>query len=62
MGMSKRTPVDEEAAARIQAAAAKNPDSDTARDEFDRRPRAAADKDEAGQDDDDRGPVASETA
>ncbi|MEU6721310.1 hypothetical protein ABZ897_58540, partial [Nonomuraea sp. NPDC046802] len=44
-----------EAAARIQSAAAKNPGSDTARDEFDRRAQSAGDKNEARDNDDDDG-------
>ncbi|WP_170223009.1 hypothetical protein [Nonomuraea turkmeniaca] len=53
--MSKHTPMDKEAAARIQSAAAKNPDSDTARDEFDRRAQSARDTNEARDHDDDEG-------
>ncbi|MEO3811095.1 hypothetical protein ABGB17_19025 [Sphaerisporangium sp. B11E5] len=59
--MSKHTPMDKDAAARIRSAAAKNPDSDTAEDDFDRRAQSAADKNEARDDDDNRrtaGPAA----
>jgi hypothetical protein len=52
--MSKHTPMDKDAAARIQSAVAKNPDSDTAEDEFDRRAQSAADRNEARNDDDTR--------
>jgi hypothetical protein len=57
-----------DAAARIQSAAARNPGSDTARDEFDRRAQSAGDKNEAHDrdddrdDDDDRGPAAPQSA
>jgi len=44
--MTKNTPMDKEAAARIQSAAAKNPDSDTAQDEFDRRAQSAGNRNE----------------
>ncbi|MFC5751635.1 hypothetical protein [Actinomadura rugatobispora] len=49
--MSK-TPMDKDAAARIQSAAAHDPHSDSAQDDFDRRAQSAADRHE---DDDDRG-------
>jgi hypothetical protein len=52
--MTKHTPMDKEAAARIQSAAAKNPDSDTAHDEFDRRAQSAGDKNDNDHTDDDR--------
>jgi hypothetical protein len=42
--MSKRQPMDDEAKARIMSAAANNPGSATAQDEFDRRAQSAADK------------------
>ncbi|NBE98113.1 hypothetical protein FE391_33635 [Nonomuraea sp. KC401] len=53
--MSKHTPMDKEAAARIQSAAAKTLGSDTARDEFDRRAQSAGDKNEARDNDGDDG-------
>jgi hypothetical protein len=43
-GMSKHTPMDKDAAARIQSAGARDPGSDTAADEFDRRAQSAADR------------------
>jgi hypothetical protein len=49
--MSK-TPMDKEAAARIQSVAARHPDSDSARDDFDRRAQSAADKHEHDDSDD----------
>ncbi|MEV3927057.1 hypothetical protein [Actinomadura coerulea] len=36
--------MDKDAAARIQSAAARNPESDSARDDFDRRAQSAADR------------------
>ncbi|WP_181871614.1 hypothetical protein [Sphaerisporangium album] len=42
--MAKHTPMDKEAAARIQSAAARNPASASADDEFDRRAQSTADK------------------
>lgn len=50
--MSKHTPMDKEAAARIQSAAAKNPGSDTAQEEFDRRAQSAWDRNAVRDDDD----------
>ncbi|GAA1613812.1 hypothetical protein GCM10009733_007430 [Nonomuraea maheshkhaliensis] len=38
--------MDKEASARIQSAAARSPDSDSAQDSFDRRAQSAADKNE----------------
>lgn len=49
--MSKHTPMDKEASARIQSAAARNPDSDSAQDDFDRRAQSAADKNEDREED-----------
>ncbi|WP_289851218.1 hypothetical protein [Actinoallomurus purpureus] len=40
--------------ARIMSAAARHPESDTARDEFDRRAQSAADQNAEDADDDDR--------
>lgn len=51
--MAKRIPMDDEGKARIMSAAARNPDSDTARDGFDRRAQSAADQN-ADEDEDDR--------
>jgi hypothetical protein len=51
--MSRHTPMDKDAAARIQSAAARNPGSATAEDEFDRRAQSAGDKNEARDDEDD---------
>jgi len=48
--MGKNTPMDKDAAARIQSAAARDPGSDSAQDDFDRRAQSAADR----HDDDDR--------
>ncbi|MER6832044.1 hypothetical protein ABT352_39080 [Streptosporangium sp. NPDC000563] len=45
--MSKYTPMDKEASARIQSAAARNPGSDSAQDDFDRRAQSAADRNES---------------
>lgn len=42
--MSKRTPMDDEAKARIMSAAGRDPHCDTARDGFDRRAQSAADR------------------
>lgn len=47
-----KEPMDKEAAGRIQSAAAREPDSDTAQDEFDRRAQSAADRAESDRDDD----------
>jgi hypothetical protein len=44
--MSRHTPWDKEAAARVQSAAARNPDSPSARDELDREAQSQADKNE----------------
>jgi hypothetical protein len=44
--------MDKDAAARIQSAAAKNPRSDTAQEEFDRRAQSAGDRNEARDGDD----------
>lgn len=44
--MSKHTPWDKDAAARVQSAAAKNPDSASARDGLDREAQSQADKNE----------------
>ena len=51
--MSKHTEMDKDAAARIQSAAAHNPESDSARSGFDARAQSAADRqqDEQGEDD-----------
>ncbi|MEV1248711.1 hypothetical protein [Nonomuraea sp. NPDC049750] len=43
--------MDKEAAARIQSAAAKNPGSDTAQEEFDRRAESADDRNAVRDDD-----------
>jgi hypothetical protein len=52
--MTKHRPMDDEAKARIMSAGARHPESDTARDEFDRRAQSAADRnaDEDDADDD----------
>lgn len=52
-GMSKHRPMDDEAKARIMSAAARDPESDTAQDDFDRRAQSAADRN-ADEDDDDQ--------
>ncbi|GLY83345.1 hypothetical protein Airi02_012750 [Actinoallomurus iriomotensis] len=44
--MTKQTPMDKEAAARIQSAAARNPESDSKTSDFDRRAQSSADKHE----------------
>uniref|UniRef100_UPI003F4984B1 hypothetical protein n=1 Tax=Streptosporangium sp. CA-256172 TaxID=3240076 RepID=UPI003F4984B1 len=49
-GMSK-TPWDKEAAARVQSAAARNPDSASARDQLDREAQSQAAKNENEEDD-----------
>jgi hypothetical protein len=41
--------MDQDAAARIPSAAAKNPDSDTAQDEFDRRSQSAGHRNNQGE-------------
>jgi hypothetical protein len=46
--------MDDEAKARIMSAAALHPESDTARDEFNRRAQSAADRNAEDADDDDR--------
>ncbi|WP_181871075.1 hypothetical protein [Sphaerisporangium album] len=52
--MTKHTPWDKEAAARVQSAAAKNPDSASARDGLDREAQSRADQNEhEDQDDED---------
>ncbi|MGW2308841.1 hypothetical protein [Actinomadura luteofluorescens] len=49
-----KSPMDKDDAARIQSAAARNPDSDSRQEDFDRRAQSAADRNEAqGQDQDD---------
>lgn len=51
-----KSPMDKDDAARIQSAAARNPDSDSRQDDFDRRAQSAADRNEAqdrDQDDED---------
>lgn len=50
--MSKRTPMDDEAKARIMSAAGRDPDCDTAQDGFDRRAQSAADRNAHGDEDD----------
>ncbi|MER5427185.1 hypothetical protein [Streptosporangium roseum] len=50
--MGKHTPMDKEAAARIQAAAAKAPDSASRQDDWDRRAQSAADRNEHERQDD----------
>ncbi|MEU4229581.1 hypothetical protein AB0F17_35235 [Nonomuraea sp. NPDC026600] len=50
---SRHTPWDKEAAARVQSAAAKNPDSPSARDGLDREAQSQADKNEDQEDDQD---------
>lgn len=49
--MSKHTPMDKEACARIQSAAARNPHSDSAQDDFNRRAQSVADKNEDREED-----------
>jgi hypothetical protein len=44
--MAKHTPMDKEAAARIQSAAARNPESDSKTSDWDRRAQSSADKNE----------------
>lgn len=44
--MSKHQPMDKDAAARIQSAAVRHPESDTARSQFGQRAQSAADKHE----------------
>lgn len=51
--MGKNTPMDKDAAARIQSSAARNPDSDSARDDFDRRAQSAADRNDDGPENED---------
>lgn len=46
-GMSKGSSMDKDAAARIQSKAAREPDTDSARDGFDRRAQSAADRNES---------------
>ncbi|MBX9386935.1 hypothetical protein ACFPZ0_00635 [Streptomonospora nanhaiensis] len=53
--MGKHTDMDKEAAARIQSAGAKDPDSDTARSGFDERAQSAADRRENEDDEDEDG-------
>ncbi|GAA1018513.1 hypothetical protein Aple_081280 [Acrocarpospora pleiomorpha] len=48
MGSKQATPMDKEAAARIQSAADKDRDCASADTAFDRRAQSAADKNEAG--------------
>jgi hypothetical protein len=50
--MSKHQPMDKDAAARIQSAAARHPESDSKQSGFDRRAQSSADK---HQDQDDTG-------
>lgn len=50
--MTKHTPWDKEAAARVQSAAARHPDSPSARDGLDREAQSQADKNEDQEDDD----------
>jgi len=52
--MSKHRPMDKDAAARIQSAAARHPDSASAPSGFDRRAQSSADKNH-DQDDNDAG-------
>ncbi|WP_116247347.1 hypothetical protein [Nocardiopsis sp. FIRDI 009] len=56
--MGKHTDMDKDAAARIQSAAARDPESDTAQSGFDSRAQSAADRhqDEGEQDDEDDAP------
>ncbi|MCK9871386.1 hypothetical protein MRI28_17370 [Nocardiopsis dassonvillei] len=56
--MGKHTEMDKDAAARIQSAAARDPESDTAQSGFDSRAQSAADRhqDEGEQDDEDDDP------
>jgi hypothetical protein len=51
--MGKNTEMDKEAASRIQSAAARDPESDTAQSGFDSRAQSAADRHEAEDTDDD---------
>ncbi|MFI7455443.1 hypothetical protein ACIBQX_48850 [Nonomuraea sp. NPDC049714] len=51
--MSRHTPWDKEAAARVQSAVAKDPDSPSARDGLDREAQSQADKNEHQDDEDD---------
>jgi hypothetical protein len=51
--MSRHTPWDKEAASRVQSAAAKDPDSPSARDGLDREAQSQADKNEHQGDEDD---------
>jgi hypothetical protein len=50
--MGKHTPMDKQAAARIQSAAARHPDSATAREGWDRQAQSLADRREHDQHDD----------
>lgn len=50
--MAKHTPMDDAAKAWIMSAAARNPDSDTAQDGFDRRAQSAADQNADEEEDD----------
>jgi hypothetical protein len=49
--MTKNQPIDKDAAARIQSAAARHPGSDTAQSGFDRRAQSSADKNQDPDDD-----------